>query len=83
MSQCVFLQPDGTVIATPASPSECTGYVLLTREEYSNVMNPFFQHLDMVQGVKIGGAIVAVWVLAFCFRSIGGVFHDNSGDSNL
>lgn len=80
MGQCIHILSDGTVQVTAQAPSECTGYVLLTREEYQEAINPLFQPLSMESGMTIVIAIASLWSIAFIIRLLRGMLINQSGD---
>lgn len=74
MSQCVGIDASGFIVVDPSVT--CTGLVILTPAEYSALsQNPFL--LSIADGLLISGAIVAVWVSAWCIKAIASVLRSD------
>lgn len=68
------------LVPAPAdqTPATCTGYILLTPNEFSSLQEPFFLPLTIPQAVTIATAILALWSLAFVWRRLGGFLSPSS-----
>lgn len=66
MALCVQLV-SGALQPTGDDASACTGYLLVTRDEWTllHVLPP----LTASEGALIGGSILGVWALAFVLRA--------------
>jgi hypothetical protein len=62
------------------TPATCTGYILLTPEEFSSLQEPFFLPLTIPQAATIATAILALWSLAFVWRQLGGFLSPSSSE---
>jgi hypothetical protein len=81
MSLCAVVDANGFLVA---ATQPCTGLVVLTPSEFALITaNPFV--LSVEDGALVGGAIGAVWLLAWSFRAIRSVLSDSGasveGDS--
>ena len=78
----VGLQKTTALVLQPApadqTPATCTGYILLTPEEFSSLQEPFFLPLTIPQAVTIATAILALWSLAFVWRHLWGFLSPSS-----
>lgn len=82
MPQCVEFV-NGVLQQSAADLASCTGYLLLTPQEYSDLQSPFFVPLTLTQGFAISTAIAGVWALAWVFRTVGNSmssFSSTQGD---
>lgn len=75
MAYCVSVDGTGAVVATGGSLADCTGYVLLTPDEFQQSQG-LFAPLSASEGASIGGAIFLAWAIAFGFRAIGKVITE-------
>ena len=82
MAQCVEFV-NGVLQQSPADLASCTGYLLLTPQEFSATQSPFFVPLSMTDGVLIASAMGALWGLAWLLRYLGSYlssFGSTQGD---
>lgn len=66
MSQCVYLNPDGSISATTESADVCQGFVLMTRTEYASTQT-LSSFLAMPTEVQVTNAFNAglAWPVGF------------------
>lgn len=66
MSQCVYLNADGSVTATTETADSCQGFVLLTRAEYASTQT-LQSFLAMPSEVQVTSAFNAgiAWPIGF------------------
>ncbi|UTH73570.1 hypothetical protein [Chromobacterium sp. IIBBL 290-4] len=83
MAICVVVNADGTMTPSNASPDQCTGYLMVTPQEFNSFTsaNSFFIPLTIEQGALIGAAILTVWATAFGFRVVSRMLSTATGDS--
>ncbi|WP_331985427.1 hypothetical protein [Chitinimonas sp.] len=60
------MNQSGTITAVDVSPDQCSEYVLLKPHE----LPAGFTYLSVADGAQISLAIIAVWAVAFCWKSI-------------
>ncbi len=72
MSQCVQIV-SGQMQLDSSPASSCTGYLLLTADEVT--LLHAFPALSVGDGALIGAGILAMWGLAFVFRSLTRVLY--------
>lgn len=77
MPQCVEFV-SGQLQQSAADLASCTGYLLLTPQEFSSTQSPFFVPLSMTDGFLLSAAIGGLWGLAWLFRLIGKFMDDMS-----
>ncbi|MFB0826511.1 hypothetical protein ACEU07_14620 [Chromobacterium violaceum] len=83
MAICILINQDGTFSPSSATPEQCTGYLMVTPQEFNSFYSAanFFVPLTMGQGAVIGGAILTVWAAAHGFRLLSGMLSTSTGDS--
>ncbi|MCD4486315.1 hypothetical protein LQR31_17725 [Chromobacterium vaccinii] len=83
MSICIVINQDGSFSPSSATPEQCTGYLMVTPQEFNNFTSAanFFVPLTMGQGALIGSAILTVWACAHGFRLLGRMLSTSTGDS--
>jgi hypothetical protein len=66
MALCVQADTDGNLLGLPAVPLEsCTGFVMLTPEEYAAVSQSWVEPLTLEQGTAIGVAVFVAFTVAW------------------
>lgn len=74
MAQCVVIS-EGQVVQATGTVQDCTGFLLLTREEFAQSQGVLVP-LSIAEGSTIGAAIFAVWAVAFGFRLLRKLLDD-------
>lgn len=74
MAQCVVIS-EGQVVEATGTAETCTGFLLMTREEFAAAQGAFVP-LTIAEGATIGGAILAVWAVAFSLRLLRKLLDD-------
>jgi len=69
MAQCVVIDPDGFLIEDAAPVEECTGFVLATSAEFTDLQG-FWTPMSVEQGATVGVAIFLAWAIAFGLRLV-------------
>jgi len=67
MAQCVAVDVDGFVVVDAAPVESCTGYVLSTAAEFTDLQG-FWSPMTVEQGAAVGVAIFLAWAVAFGLR---------------
>lgn len=65
---CVFVAADGSLRLVDPQPVDVSGCAMVVVSGNSIMNNPFTMTVE--QGVQIGGAIAALWVIAGVFRVV-------------
>ena len=74
MAQCVAVDSVGALVVDASTP--CLGLVVLTPAEYSSLLqNPFL--ISVSDGLLISGAVIAVWVAAWCIKAVASVLRSD------
>lgn len=81
MATCTTLDVNNYVVATTTPPEQCTGYLLVTYEEYSGLFNDLWQ-LSPEQGAEIAGHILMVLAIAWVFREVARFLKSSDGESH-
>lgn len=70
MAQCVAtVMVNGVAVLTPVDAAPCTTLVVVTPAEYE-VMSSSPFNLSLTDGALIATAILGVWGIGYCWRSI-------------
>lgn len=83
MSECIVIQPDGTVAFTGQPVSECSGFVLVSSAEhgvYALVQEAFdFPEPEVIGGWFVGafGSVMLFYMAAYFVGRIVAVFDTN------
>lgn len=70
MASCAKPDASGYLQLTTDAPQSCTGYLVVTPDEYQSLAASPWVPLTMEEGVIISTAILALWALAFVFRAL-------------
>ena len=74
-AQCVVIDGGGALIADAAPVESCTGFVLSTAAEFTDLQG-FWSPLTVEQGATIGVAIFVAWATAFGLRQLRRVIEE-------
>ncbi|NYI00231.1 phage coat protein [Cupriavidus plantarum] len=66
MALCVQ-NVNGQLVPTADPASSCTGYLLVTRDEWT--LSHLLPPMSVSDGAMVGGSILLAWATAFVFRA--------------
>ncbi|KGJ86861.1 hypothetical protein [Colwellia psychrerythraea] len=71
MALCVIANPDGSLVSSPVSVNDCSGYVLVDSNEYLLMLQTYaITPLEIAQSFTWGfGTYISFWFMGYAIKN--------------